>query len=360
MMSVIENALELPVFGLNQDQREAHLFPVLKELTSYHVEASSEYAQIVRQMFPDWKTATRISDLPFLPVGIFKSKKLTSVPDSEIFKTITSSGTTSSLPSRVYVDRATANRQAKVLAAIMQELLGPRRRPMLIVDTEAVLANRLARSARAAGVVGLMSLGRKHTFLLDSEMNAQADRLIDFVSRYGDEPLLIFGFTFMVWQYLLPLAEFNVDLSNASLIHSGGWKMLEAQSVDNREFKRRLHAAFGIENVTNFYGMAEQVGSVFIEGQDQRLHPSSVADIIIRNPDSWKPQPVGEPGIVQVLSAIPTSYPGHSLLTEDIGVIESIDDPRSGLGGKAFRILGRVPKSEMRGCSDTFAAGQHA
>ena len=46
------------------------------------------------------------------------------------------------------------------------------------------------------------------------------------------------------------------------------------------------------------------------------------------------------------------SYPGQSILTEDIGVIHGIDNCKCGKLGKYFSVLGRVPDSELRGCSD--------
>ena len=30
------------------------------------------------------------------------------------------------------------------------------------------------------------------------------------------------------------------------------------------------------------------------------------------------------------------------------------DDPNTGMNGQYFRILGRIPRAELRGCSDTF------
>ena len=63
---------------------------------------------------------------------------------------------------------------------------------------------------------------------------------------------------------------------------------------------------------------------------------------------------VGEQGIVQVLSPLPGSYPGHSLLTEDTGVLLGEDDCPCGRLGKYFSIIGRIPRAEIRGCSDTY------
>ena len=57
-------------------------------------------------------------------------------------------------------------------------------------------------------------------------------------------------------------------------------------------------------------------------------------------------------GLIQTLSLLPISYPGHNILTEDLGIIQGIDDCKCGKMGKYFTILGRVPNSELRGCSD--------
>jgi len=351
----VEEALEGPVFGLSQRERETRLLPIMRALTAHHREACVEYRRIVDAMYPANGPVDDLSQVPFLPVGIFKQRQLRSVPEVEVFKTITSSGTTGQVPSRVDVDRQTANRQTQALTRILKSVLGEGRRPMLIIDSEEAVAGSDSRSARAAGIVGLMPMGRKHTFLLDAGMQPVKETLARFLAEHEGESLLLFGFTFMVWKYLLE--EFqgrDIDLSSATLLHSGGWKHLEDERVDNARFRSMLGEAFGLRDIVNFYGMAEQVGSIFVEGSDQLLHPSIFAEVIIRDPVTLEVQPDGSPGLVQVMSVVPTSYPGHSILTEDLGVIETVDDADVGFGGKAFRVLGRIPKSELRGCSDTF------
>jgi hypothetical protein len=114
----------------------------------------------------------------------------------------------------------------------------------------------------------------------------------------------------------------------------------------------------GICTIRDFYGMAEQVGSVFVEGDDGLLHPPAFADVIIRDPVSLAPLPPGQVGVAQVISVLPQSYPGHSLLTEDQAVVHSVDATGTEFRGKAFSVLGRFPNSELRGCSDTYAAGR--
>ena len=86
------------------------------------------------------------------------------------------------------------------------------------------------------------------------------------------------------------------------------------------------------------------------------LHASIFSDVIIRNPYNFHVCDIGEKGIIQVVSAIPESYPGHSLLTEDEGIVLGEDDCPCGRKGKYFKILGRMKNAEIRGCSDTYAA----
>src|SRR5690606_13454078 len=111
---------------------------------------------------------------------------------------------------------------------------GPDRRPMLIVDTRGTLENKAGFTARAAGIAGMMNFGRKHTFALDPQMHLDNPAVDGFAATHGGTPALLFGFTFMVWQYLVqPILRGErapIDLEGATLIHSGGWKKLHDQA----------------------------------------------------------------------------------------------------------------------------------
>ena len=53
-----------------------------------------------------------------------------------------------------------------------------------------------------------------------------------------------------------------------------------------------------------------------------------------------------------MISLLPTSYPGHNILTEDIGEIVGEDNCKCGKKGKYFLVHGRIKEAEIRGCSD--------
>lgn len=339
----------MSVFTLAQGAKEAVLLPELVALTERHRRACLPYQRILDAIGAVGPYA-RVADLPWLPVRLFKTHELRSVPESAVFRVLTSSGTTGQRPSRVYLDREAAAAQPRMLAATLRAVLGGRRLPMLIVDSRSAVRGP-ALSARGAGVLGMMNFGRDHTFVLDEGGGLDAATVRGFLARHGGEPYLIFGFTFMVWSHL---RELGLDLSQGVLIHSGGWKRLAEQAVDNATFRRRLGEECGLRRIHDFYGMVEQIGTVFLEGPDGGgLYCPDFADVVIRDPETWQEAPVGVPGLIEVVSTLPTSYPGHVLLTEDLGVVHGVDD--GVWPGKRFSVLGRLPRAEARGCSDTSA-----
>jgi hypothetical protein len=348
-------------YQLESGRKQEVLGQILNELTDKHRRHCAEYRRLL-DSFPGQRSGPLpLDQIPLLPVRLFKLHELRSVPRESVIKTLTSSGTTSQVVSRIFLDKETSVLMTKALVSIMTSFLGKQRYPMILVDSPGVIKDRSTFSARGAGLLGLTFMGRDHFYLLDEEMNVKWEELYAFLSRHQGEKILFFGFTYMVWKYFyLPCVEKGVrlDLQGSFLIHSGGWKKLTELAVDNPTFKTRLREQLGIAHVHNFYGMVEQVGSVFMECEEGHLHAPDFADLIVRDPMTLKPLPFGKPGLVHVLSLLPQSYPGHSLLTEDVGTILGEDDCACGRKGKYFAIHGRLPAAELRGCSDTHAFGQ--
>lgn len=351
-----------PPFGVPRAEKEPALLARLNDLTARHIARSPAYRRLLEVTAPAALTGpvAASADVPWLPVGLFKSHTLHSLGDEAPFKVLTSSGTTGQAVSRIYLDAATAARQTEALARIMRTVFGPKRLPMLIIDTRDLLKDRRSFSARGAGVLGMSTFGHSHVYALNPDMTLDRNAVERFLLTHGGGPFAMFGFTFMVWRYFFREIEgAGLDLSNGVLVHSGGWKKLIEEAVSNDAFKARFKAACGLSRIYNFYGMVEQVGSVFLEGDDGLLYPPAFADVIVRDPVTWAPAPHGTPGVIEVLSVLPESYPGHALLTEDLGVIEA-EDAAPDRMGKGFRVLGRVPRAELRGCSDTHAYGRAA
>lgn len=343
-------------YGKPAAEKSIQLLAAMNQLTNWHRQQCQAYDRINDLLFSHLEPGT-LTELPFLPVRLFKNLSLLSVQSDTIIKTLNSSGTTGQAVSQIYLDRETSVRQTRVLASIMASFLGRQRLPMVIIDSAELLKDRTQFNARAAGILGFSVFGRNHHYCLDDKLQPKIDDLESFLANSRELPVLAFGFTFVVWQSLLQnviKAGRKLDFGPGStLIHGGGWKRLQDQQVSNDIFKEQLFEHLGIERVFNYYGMVEQVGSIFMECERGHLHAPVFADVIVRDPLSLQPQPIGVPGVIQVLSALPVSYPGHSLLTEDLGVLHGEDDCPCGRFGKYFSVLGRLPQVEMRGCSDT-------
>jgi hypothetical protein len=345
-----------PQYSLRRTEKERLLLDELNHLTAHHRAHCAEYARILH-LTGTPPTAKSLEEVPFIPVGLFKGRRLASVPSDQVCKTVTSSGTTGQRVSQILLDRRTIWRQTTTLGRIVSHAVGPERIPMLLVEAAGnVIATRTS-SARSAGLLGMMNFGRSHFFALNEDMALDEEGLRDFLQRFGGSRFLVVGFTFMIWQYFyVPLRHLGLDLSNGILLHGGGWKALEDRAVSHRDFTRALQTAIGLKRIHNFYGMVEQLGNVHMEAEDGFLYPPNTGDIIIRDPATLAPAPPGTPGLIQVLSALPLSYPGHSILTDDVGVLHGIDDASGGRLGTRFSVLGRVPRAELRGCSDVHAA----
>ena len=357
-----EELAGVPPFSMDREEKEKALTERLTELTELHRRNCPEYRGMLEAAGYEADRIRTWRDLPFLPVRLFKEMELRSVPKEEVVKTMTSSGTTGQAVSRIYLDRTTSAGQQKAMVKIVSDFTGSGRMPMIIIDSPGVVKDRAMFSARGAGILGFSIFGAKKIYALDEEMRLDADGVREFLEANRGKRILLFGFTFMIWQHfykeLLRLREEGVtlDLSDGILIHGGGWKKLASEAVSRDEFHRRLEEACGLRDIHDYYGMVEQTGCIYMECEYGHLHASNFSDVVIRRASDFSEADVGKTGIIQVVSTIPESYPGHSLLTEDEGCILGEDDCPCGRKGKYFRIDGRLKNAEIRGCSDTYAA----
>jgi len=358
----ISSTLSVAPYGQPPDETQAALLDILKEELAYASQRHTRYRNYVEHWPVDYRSASRVSDLPYLPVGILKmNPPLSFVGANEIKRILTSSATTSQSPSRVALDSATSRRMTKGTAIILRDFVGPTRRPYLVVDTPFHLANGNGLGARAAAIQGLQPFASETVYCLrlndEGELNLDRDRLSEFAQTHRDAEILVYGFTFILWNHLAkPLMAQGacLNLPKARVLHSGGWKRLQDQAVEKKDFNEGLARVVGCapDRIIDFYGMVEAVGVVFPDCAEGNKHAPAFADVIIRNPLSLEPVRAGESGMVQVCSILPTSFPGNLLLTEDLATVVAYDGCPCGRRGTSFRFLGRVPKAELRGCGN--------
>jgi hypothetical protein len=358
----IDSLLASPIYAVEPAERQRAVLELLKREVAFACSANPRFGNYVRHWPVDFRQARTIAELPYLPVGAFKAKPpLALVPAAEVKRTLTSSSTTGQTPSRVALDGATAKRMTKAVTTIIKDFIGPTRRPYLVIDLPGYLAGQAELGARSAAIQGLGCFATEIQCCLrvDSagEPTLDLEKLLECAARWRQAEVLVYGFTFVIWKSLVqPLLNSGITLGlpNVHVLHSGGWKRLEQEAVSKQDFIGVVAAVFGcpLERVIDYYGMVENVGVVYPDCAYGNKHVPTVGEVIVRDPLTLAPVEVGQKGLVQVCSVLPTSFPGYLLLTEDMGEVIAHDGCPCGRRGTSFRFVQRVPKAENRGCGN--------
>ena len=149
----------------------------LVSLTKHHYSKSLDYKKIVDFLFN--KKFNNLESLPFLPVKLFKDLNLKSIPDSEIFKVLSSSGTSGNV-SKIFLDKLNAQSQTKALNTIISKVLGKERLPMLIADQKINYDDKNKFNAKTAALIGFSIFGKNHNYILNESGEIDYLELITF------------------------------------------------------------------------------------------------------------------------------------------------------------------------------------
>lgn len=303
-----------------------------------------------------------LDDIPFIPVTMFKYFNLRSTQKSSIIKTILSSGTTTSTPSKVPLDSQTSFNQMKALNHTLSHYITTKR-PFLVIDHPGSNTTSKSITTRSAAIRGLSLLSSEIIYLLSETSDGQLvlnDQAFTLMQKYRHTPVYVFGFTYIIWSQFMKLIAASTTpipkFSDILIFHTGGWKKLHELKISELTFSRQLARVFHTspKSVRNFYGMAEQTGIIFVDCNFGYKHVPNFAQIIIRDPQTLQPAPNGQVGLIEIISILGHSYYSQGVLTEDLGQIIGIDDCRCGRKGTYFSVLSRVESAELRGCGDTF------
>lgn len=361
----LRSLFDEPPYGQPRREREARL---LDELAAEHAR-HYEHCALFRKICDTWnwqpdRPCERLSGLPFLYAQAFKEAGNALVTTTETKgQQRLSSSATSGRPSTIVLDRETARRQIRAVSQVLASFIGPQRRPMLVCDARPAANTPGEVTARAAAMLGFMTFASEREYALGPSMQpdpAAIEAFADAASR-SDKPVTLIGFTFVLYVALLrPLlaAGKRWQLPRGStILHIGGWKKLEDQKVDRAVLAAAARTVFGIppEGVIDAYGFTEQIGTVHAECEAGHKHAPAFSDVVVRDPVTLQPLPDGTVGLGQFLSLVPTSYPGFSVLTDDLVQVTGRDSCRCGRSGTTFVVLGRHKASEVRGCGDVLA-----
>ncbi|MBI4369088.1 MAG: acyl-protein synthetase [Elusimicrobia bacterium] len=365
-----DELLDLACFEAPAAQKIPLLRDALAEESRHHYDHNDFYRRLCdKNEFDPKQGLGKLDHLPFLPVGFFKKERLLSVPEKDIIITLKSSATTSGASSMVAIDKITSQRQAKAVIKIISEFIGKERRPFIFLDDPRIAGSREeGLTARGAAIRGLAWAATESHYVMRYQ-NDPYDVMIDFPlldnaiesASKSNAPIAFYGFTFIIYSRVLEALEKagrRFCLPQAHLIHSGGWKKLASLNISKDAFNERVERFLGIpkNRVIDFYGLVEQTGTIYPDCEAGMKHSPVFSEIIIRDIQRLESSPNGKEGFIQLVSPLAHSYPGISVITDDLGVILGRDNCSCGRKGTIFQFRGRASAAEVRGCGDVMAA----
>lgn len=355
------------VYPADRIQADALFHAAMRESLAYHTAHCPAFARYCRNHnFSSKAVPTTWADYPYIPVQAFKTfgrDLLISRAEGEKSFFMHSSAT-SGQPSSISVSRSTAKRQTVSMARVMATYLGSKKRPFIIFDVNPKAENGDL-GARYGATVGYMRFASQSHFVLEATsqgIHLNAKRLsaaLELIST-SDEPPVIFGFTYVLFDVLKSIVTDGplVHLNAGTILHIGGWKKLETQKVSKTQFNLLVAEGFGLQtsDVIDVYGFTEQMGVNYPSiDSDDKITPG-FSRVLVRDPETLHILPDGREGLLQFISPLPLSYPGISVLTDDMGVITQSFGTLRSRWGTTFQITGRAKHAEVRGCGDIMSA----
>ena len=366
-----DRLLELDTFGSGQQKKLSVFMDAMHESYRHHFANCVEYRKFCSRRGYTLETVFHSpAEIPFLPVQAFKEfgEYLISSTHGDKQNLLLQSSATSGRPSSVSIDKTTARRQVQTMSKSLMHFAGTKRRPFLVFDVDPKEASAAVIGARRAATMGFLNFAKDPIYLLsqtdDGKLTLKGDLFrsaIDTVNK-GDIAPIIFGFTYVLYEAVLeqfrpgdlPLLD-----SDALLIHIGGWKKLESRKISKSDFNKKVEELLGIscDSVLDVYGFTEQMGIIYPSGGETDKTAPVFSEVLVRDPATLEVLPDGEEGVLQFLSPMPLSYPGISVLTDDLGVITGYnEDPVLGACGTTFKVTGRSKNAEVRGCGDIMSS----
>ena len=113
-MHFLNHLINQNAYSLNPSNKSNFFKKYINFLTSFHYNKSDLYKNYLKGINYNPKHNNILSEIPFLPVRLFKEFDFLSIDKKKIFKTLFSSGTTSNNLSKIYLDKINALNQMQI------------------------------------------------------------------------------------------------------------------------------------------------------------------------------------------------------------------------------------------------------
>lgn len=301
------------------------------QVFQYQFEHVDIYRDFCRHLGKFPSNVSQISDIPFLPVEMFKFHRI--IADNlEPEKIFRSSGTTSQTQSRHFI--ASLKLYEESILNGFQTHYGTVKDYCILALLPSYLERDDASLVYMVNYLMNESSHPENDFYLNN-LSALTEKLTLLIRQ--KQKVILIGVSFA----LLDLAEqFPMDLSNVIVIETGGMKGRREEMTRN-QLHKILKEAFQIDWVHSEYGMTEMLSQAYFT-KEENFQPATTLKLMAREiNDPFSYVENGETGALDVID-LANLYSCSFIATQDVGKVHST--------GK-FQVLGRMDYSDLRGCN---------
>lgn len=367
MSSYIDKLLNEPDAYSFSPKADQLFLAAMQESFRHHYDGCEPYRKLCQRekFLPERLTSyEEMPQIPYIFVNVFKEWKLTSVPDSQISVTLSSSGT-GGKKSAIYLDNISLDRVTRMATHIYNTygLVNKEQSanylcftydPKIAGDVGTTFTDELMRGfTKTAQVFYALQWNPKtKQFFFDLEGCLAA--LKKFAKE--DIPLRILGFpayTYAIIEELKKRQSTGLKFRQDSyVLIGGGWKTLADKEIPKFSFRREVSDALGIpeKNIRDLFGMVEH-GVPYVDCEYGELHIPIYGRVYVRDPHTMQILPPGNTGLFQFITPYINSFPSISLLGSDLGYVGT--DCKCERTAPYIVIIGRGGTKKHQGCAIT-------
>ena len=320
-----------------------------------------------------------IMTVPQIPAEMFKKGGIISIPRRQIMSVVTTSGTTGSpsyLPRDVLsminfaeevvrliinvyepavADRTGRTNKETVKYALSNwavDLFTPTPQ-----ETSTWLTQALAPVIPIAKLIGIDVGFYLENFKFDPAEVLEAIR----EKNKNNKMMVLWAFHYIINEMMKYMDETGERLeldptgNNVCIMAlGGGWKTLEGDKVDKKEFIKMINEHFGINEhfIFDLYGLGEvQFGALELLCPEKRMHVITQAPIIAtRDPDTLEIQEHGEEGLLSIWDPTINAYPAFVISDDIVKITDVYKCPACGRTTQDVTFIGRAKRAELRSC----------
>ena len=323
---MINQQLEQTIFNKSLPFKE-RAFAVF----NYQFEHCAIYKEFCQQLDCEPTSIEELEDIPFLPIELFKSQKITS--DERGTETIfRSSGTTGQMTSQHFV--ADLNLYERSILNGFQQQFGDVEQYCILGLLPSYLERQDASLVHMVDFLMAKSAHPKNGFYLN---NLQQLSKTIYQLEEAKQPTLLFGVTFA----LLDFAEqYPIQMQSTKIVETGGMKG-RRKEITRATLHKILQKAFHQNTIFSEYGMTELLSQAYFTDKGN-FKPSSTMQVLCRElNDPFHYVEHGTTGALNIID-LANLYSCSFIATQDIGKVYSNGN---------FDVLGRMDYADVRGCN---------